>query len=224
MHTINDGERNMEIFENDIELYLKLFCEENDVKDIRAASQSVWNAALMYIRKHVFPTTKTLKTSKPLEGYVNNNATTGSIRHLNKSSCGRFDIDLVDSICDYYIYLCCVYDKAISIMGFCKLTGIQQETIYEWGNNVNKLSTAGHYVYEKLICEREGSWVAKLESMKHPTAVAILLNKHYGYNLPGVTKEVSTRRALTASQLPTLGMQNQEETQYIVTSDSADTR
>ena len=62
-----------EVFENDIELYLKLFCEERNIENMAEQSQSVWNAALMYIKRHVFNNPGILKTSKPLDGYKNNN-------------------------------------------------------------------------------------------------------------------------------------------------------
>ena len=82
-----------------------------------------------------------------------------------------------------------MYDKSISIMDFSRLTGINQDTIHDWGNNINKLSTSGCEIYKKLSAEREEAWTAKLESMKHPTAIAILLNKHYGYNRTIITAE-----------------------------------
>ena len=41
--------------------------------------------------------------------------------------------------------------------------------------------------------------------MNHPTAIAILLNKQYGYNLPGVSREQANKNALTAAELPKLG-------------------
>jgi hypothetical protein len=41
--------------------------------------------------------------------------------------------------------------------------------------------------------------------MKHPTAMAIVLNKEYGYNLPGVSKEQTKKAALTDTELPKLG-------------------
>jgi hypothetical protein len=55
-----------------------------------------------------------------------------------------------------------------------------------------------------LTNEREQSLVAKLMSMKHPTAIAIVLNKDYSYNLPGVSKEVN-KVSVSASELPKLG-------------------
>lgn len=41
-----------QVYENDMELYLSQFCKDQKIDDIRQESQSVWNAALMYIKRH----------------------------------------------------------------------------------------------------------------------------------------------------------------------------
>ena len=211
MEKANGQEQEIEVFENDIDLYLKLFCEEQGIEDMRTSSQSVWNAAMMYIKRHVFSTTIILKSSKPLTGYNNNNYN-NQYSNLNNSNCNSYNIDLVDSICDYYIYICNLYNKGVTISGFCKLTGISEETIYEWGRNENKLSTSGLNVYQKLIAEYEQSAESKLWGNKNPVAVMAILNKRFGWNLPGVSKEQTSKRALSASELPKL---SENETQLI---------
>lgn len=209
MEKVQSQVQTPEVFENDIALYLRLFCEEQDIDDMRDATQSEWKAALIYINRHVFNDKSVLKKSTPLNGYNN------QYSNLNNSNCNRYDIDLINSICDYYIYICYMYDKSISIMDFSRLTGINQDTIHDWGNGVNKLSTSGCEIYKKLSAEREEAWTAKLESMKHPTAIAILLNKHYGYNLPGVSKEQMSKRALSASELPKLGTELSDNSNHL---------
>lgn len=209
MGKLEEQEQTTEVFEDDIQLYLTAFCEEQGIEDMRQASQSVWNAALMYIKRHVFNDKSILKMSAPLEGYSNNNI------YLNNSNCNSYDISKVDNICNYYIYICYMHEKEISIMGFSKLTGINQDTIHDWGNEVNKLSTTGCEIYKKLTAEREESLGAKLVSLRHPTAIAILLNKHFGYNLPGVSKEQTSKRALSASELPKLGAELSDNNEHI---------
>lgn len=203
MEKVQEQEQTAEVFENDISLYLQMFCEEQGIEDMSKESQSKWNAALMYIKKHVFADKSILKISKPLDGYINNNYT-DKRSNVNYSNCNAYDIDKVDSICNIYIYMCYMYDKEISIMGFSKLTGINQDTVHDWGNNINRLSASGCEIYKKLTAEREESLTAKLVSLKHPTAMAIILNKHFGYNLPGVRGEEKKQQVLTADQLPRL--------------------
>lgn len=187
-----------EVFENDIDTYLHLFMEEQGIEDMKSVSQNVFHACLMYIRKRVFPDTSKLKLNGKLEGF------TTTLSPMANSNCNAYDIDLIDAVCDYYIYICNLYDKAISIIGFTKLTGINQDTIHDWGNKINKLSTRGCEIYEKLTKEREASLVGKLESNKNPIAQTVILNKHFGYNMPGVS-EHRKKEVLTASELPTLG-------------------
>lgn len=207
MEKVQEQEQTIEVFENDIQLYLSMFCEENGIEDMKKESQSTWEAALIYIQRHVFSDKRALKTSTPLSGYNNNNYN-NQYSNLNNSNCNSYNIDIVNSICDYYIYICYVYNKSISIQSFSRLTGINQDTIFDWGKNINRLSTSGCEVYKKLNAEREGAWIAKLESMNHPTAIAILLNKQYGYNLPGVSREQASAPPKTAAELPKLTATN----------------
>ena len=194
MERVTDTPNTIEVFENDIDTYLHLFCEEQEIDDMRSMSQSVWVACLIYIQRHVFFDRSILKQKGNV--YTQNTITA--------TNCNSYDYELIDSICNYYIYLCNLFDKECSIYGLSKLLNIPYQLIQEWGhnyNNSNRLSSASCDIYKKLTSEREQSLVAKLVSMKHPTAMAIILNKEYGYNLPGVSKE-QAKPTLTASELP----------------------
>lgn len=204
MEKAQEQEQTTEVFENDIALYLRMFCEEQCIEDMRVASQSVWNAALMYIKRHVFSVPGILKMSKPLEGYINNNYN-NQYSNVNLSNCNAYDIDKVNDICDYYIYICNMYDKGVTIAGFSKLTGISETAIYEWGREERELSTSGSLIYKKLSTEYENSLESKLWSNKNPVAHMAIANKRFGWNLPGVSKEHTSKRALSASELPRLG-------------------
>ena len=54
MEKVEAAEDTLEVFENDIAMYLRIFCEEQEIDDMRAASQSVYNACLKYIQRNVF--------------------------------------------------------------------------------------------------------------------------------------------------------------------------
>ena len=204
MERVQDAKQTVEVFENDIDLYLKLFCEEQNIEDLKAESQSVWNAALMYVKRNVFNVPDILKMSKPLDGYNNNNYN-NQYGNLNNCNCNAYDIDKVNSVCDYYIYICNLYNKGVTISGFSKLTGIGESTIHEWGDDNKKLSKSSLEVYKKLSREYENSAESKLWGNKNPVAVMAILNKRFGWNLPGVSKERTSERALTAAELPKLG-------------------
>lgn len=214
MEKVQEKEQTTEVFENDIALYLRMFCEEQGIEDMRAAPQSVWNAALMYIKRHVFNTPDVLKSSKPLSGYSNNNYN-NQYSNLNSSNCNSYNIELVDSICNYYIYICNLYNKGVTISGFSKLTGISETVIYEWGREERTLSTSSSSIYKKLSSEYENSAEAKLWGNKNPVAVMAILNKRFGWNLPGVSKEQTSKRALSAAELPKLGAELSDNSEHI---------
>lgn len=187
----------IEVFENDIQLYLKMFCEEQKIKDIKKESQAVWNSALRYIYRHVFKDTDRLKSHTNIS--VNNNTI--------PSTFNAYDYKKVLDVLDIYIFdMCMRYDKEVSIIGFSTLTGIDQSVIYDWGNNSNKLSQTSSEIYKKLNQFREESLSDKLATgNKNPVGILAILNRHYQWNLPGVSKEQSSRQALTADKLPNLG-------------------
>lgn len=203
MERVQDTDQTMEVFENDIDLYLKLFCEEQNIENLKVESQSVWNAALMYVKRHALADPSILKMSKPLEGYNNNNYN-NQYSNLNNCNCNAYNIELVNNVCDYYIYICNLYNKGVTISGFSKLTGIGESTIHEWGEDNKKLSKSSLEVYKKLSREYENSAESKLWGNKNPVAVMAILNKRFGWNLPGVSKERTSERTLTAAELPTV--------------------
>ena len=204
MKKVQEQEQTQEVFENDIQMYLTMFCEEQEIDDLKKESQNVWNGCLLYIYKYVFKNNDRLK--------INNNIMSNSII---SSNCNAYDIDKVNAVCDYYIYICSIYDKEISIIGFSKLTGISQDCIYEWGRDERKLSSAGCEIYKKLSIEREESLSNKLVTgRQNPVGVLGVLNRHYAWNLPGVSKEQTSKRALSASELPKLGPKTEDNTDF----------
>lgn len=177
---VTEQEQTAEVFENDIVLYLSEFCTEQKIEDMKKEGQSVWNGCLRYIRKHVFNDKSVLK-SKGLLNIYNNNI---------PSNFNAYNYDIVNTVCDIYIDLCFVHDKEISIIGFCNLTGIDQEVIYNWANEETKLSSASIEIYKKLFSYREESLSNKLVTgRQNPVGVLGVLNRHYQWNMPGVSRE-----------------------------------
>ena len=195
MEKVQGTENTIEVFENDIQMYLTMFCEENVIEDMKKESQSVWNGALRYIRRHVFNNKDLLK--EPNNIYNTNNSIA--------SNYNMYNYELVNNICDIYIDLCFINDKEVSIIGFSNLTGIDTELIYNWGNENTKLSTTSFNVYKKLSQFREESLSNKLVTGKqNPVGILGVLNRHYQWNLPGVSREQTGKKMLTDAELPKL--------------------
>ena len=212
MEVVKEGQSEpIEVFENDIEMYIKLFCEEQNIKDLRLMPQSVWNACMMFVRKHVFPKASNRLKDNNIYNIENNDI---------QSNFNKYNYDLVNDIVDIYIYYCTVYDKEISLIGFSNLTGIAMDTLEQWKES----GSTSSLVYKKIIQCREESLSNKLATgNKNPVGILAILNRYYAWNLPGVSRETdNSKKVLSVDQLPKLGQiaQNpqieQNETQYIV--------
>lgn len=198
MERVTDQGNQVDVFENDIALYLDMFCEEHKIEDMTKEPQSRWNAALMYINKHVFGDKKTLKR--------NNNISKDDTNCIMDNNFNMYDYDKVEYVLYIYYYLCAMYDKECSIIGFSLLTGINRDTIYDWGTKEKKLSTKSCDIAEKLRIFREESLSNKLATgNKNPVGILAILNRHFAWNLPGVSREGTQRTIKSADQLPKLG-------------------
>lgn len=198
MEKVDHTESTIEVFENDIDLYLHQFQDEQGIEDLRTVPQSVWNGALRYIYKHVFK-----HNSDILKCHNNYNINNNSI----PSNCNMYNYDLLLEIADYYIYnMCMVNNKEVSILGFITLTGIDESIIYDWGNNNNKLSSTASKIYKKLSQMREESLSNKLaDGKQNPVGVIAMLNRHYGWASPYTADSNRQKNSLTAAELPKLG-------------------
>lgn len=205
MERMTDTPATIEIFENDIDLYLQEFAERDGIEDYKQVGQSVWNAALRYIYSHVFKPNPAI-----LKSHVNINIQGNSI----PSTCNAYNYDLLNDICDYYIYnMCMRYSKEVSIIGFSTLVGIDDTNIYNWGNESNKLSTSAFYIYKKLSQMREESLSNKLaDGKQNPVGVIAILNRQYGWASPYTADSNRQKRTLTDSELPKL---SENGTQFI---------
>ena len=113
--------------------------------------------------------------------------------------------------------MCMKYDKEVSILGFSILSGINDATIMEWRNN--KSSTRSFEIYKKLIQFREESLSNKLATAnKNPVGVLAILNRHYQWNLPGVSKEAASKSNLSLEDMAgRIAELTQNQTQFIET-------
>ena len=175
MDRVTDTQPSVDVFENDMQLYLSMFCEEQGIEDMKNESQSVWNAALMYIKRNVFNDSSVLK-------YNNNIINTNSIMDSNYNS---YDYDKVNTVCDYYIYLCMMNNKEVSAIGFSLLTGIDRYTIATWRDDGTKLSAKSSDIGKKISDFREESLSNKLATGKqNPVGVIAILNRQFGWASP----------------------------------------
>ena len=202
MEKVEHTESTIEVFENDIDLYLHEFCAEQGIDDLRTVSQSVWNGALRYVYNHVFKGNSDILKQKRNTIVDNNNI---------PSTFNAYDYEILLELADYYIYnMCMVNNKEVSILGFTTLTGIDESIIYDWGNNERgRLSQTSAKIYKKLSQMREESLSNKLaDGKQNPVGVIAMLNRHYGWASPYTADANRSRKALSASELPQLAPGN----------------
>jgi hypothetical protein len=179
----------VDVFKDDIDMYINLWMEERSIEDMCKVSQNRWYNCCKYIYEHVFKVNpKYLKDDNNI-----NNA---------------YDTDKVNEVLDIYIDLCNDYEKVVNIVGFTFFTGIHRDTLNGWVNGV-QLASSGSDICKKIDEMREESLVGLQVSGKgNPMNYMPSLNKYCGFNMPGVRDQGSRVRALTASELPKLGSGN----------------
>jgi hypothetical protein len=179
----------VDVFKDDIDMYINLWMEERNIEDLCKISQNRWYNCCKYIYEHVFKVNpKYLKDDNNI-----NNA---------------YDTDKVNEVLDIYIDLCNDYEKVVNIVGFTFFTGIHRDTLNGWVNGV-QLGSSGSDICKKIDEMREESLVGLQVSGKgNPMNYMPSLNKYCGFNMPGVRDQGSRVRALTASELPKLGSGN----------------
>lgn len=202
MEKVEDFNDSEEVFENDIDLYFNEFCEKEKIDNMAEAPQSLFYAALIHVYNNTFKGTNRLKLKGKLQGYNNNNYN-NQYSNINNSNCNSYNYEYLNYIADYYIYMCYKYNKICTISGYCKLTGINETVIYDWANEkrASKLSTSAYDLWEKLSKDYENSGEARLWSGKNPVGHLAALNRRFGWNLPGVSREMNQRQALTAADI-----------------------
>ena len=211
MERVEQTESTIEVFENDIDLYLHQFQDEQGIEDLRTVPQSVWNACLMYIQRHVFNNKDLLKQRNNI---YNNNS-------IMDSNYNMYNYDLLYNILEYYIYMCNLYCKEISNMGFSKLTGIDNDTISLWGRNENKLSSKSLGIYKKIKQENEECWVNNLyDGKKNPVSSYGALKQRHHWESPYAFDINQQKRVGTDAELPKLAQNSPDVVQIAQTKNS----
>lgn len=182
----------VEIFENDFELAISEACDKFGYDDLTDISQRQWKAVMGYVGKKVFPDRKILRDKNTvwLEGNMiptNNN---------------RFDYNIINKLCDYYMRISDRYNKLISAEAFSLFLNIPRDTVGSWKDDES--STTRFHIYKKLKdfrleCIKDNSY-----DNGNVTGTMYVGNVEYGTNLPGVSREQAGKRALTDAELPKL--------------------
>ncbi len=182
----------VEIFDNDFDMAISEACTKFKVDDLVKEGQTRWKAVMHFVGKRVFPDTKILKDKNTvwLEGNkipTNNN---------------RYDYNILNILCDYYIQLSRQYNKLISTVAFSEFVNIPTTTIDLW--KYDEPSTTSFMIWKKLQGNREDSLKDKAVDSGNVMGVFQVGRREYQWDMPGVREEGTSKRALSAAELPKL--------------------
>ena len=166
------------------------FLDKYGYSSTKELTQNVFTGLLIHIGNTVFK-----KPYKDIKEFCNK-----SIINFN-------DYELLYNICEYYINLCYISDKEVSINGYAKILCVDTIIIYNWindniyynnsdsdDNDNYNISIAKQYkniICKRIFDERETTLQGFLDNNKRPVVGTLArLNHFYGWNLPGTTKEV----------------------------------
>ena len=173
---LEDGIDKLEYYCNRIDSAINQFCIDENIDDLKQETQNVFNACIKYIYKMVF---------KPIDKSLLRDSKCNSVIDYN-------DIELLTGILEYYIYICDKYSKAVNVVSFGNLIGLDRTVIYDWAKgDVRKLNPAFSNIYKTLDAERERTLSDLLISgKKQPIGLLAVLNHEKGWNLPGSSREI----------------------------------
>ena len=169
-------ENDIEVYRNEIDMYIHLWMDERNIEDMCKVSQNRWYNCCKYVYENVFK-------NNPEKLKVN--------RCINN----KYDTEnKVNQILDLYIDLCNDYEKVINITGFTFFTGIHRDTLNGWLHD-GELGSSGSDICKKIDEMREESLVGLQVSGKgNPMNYMPSLNKYCGFNMPGVREQGAEKR------------------------------
>lgn len=178
----------VDIYDSDFDAAISDACARFDIEDLTKASQRRWKRVMEFVGKRIFTDNKILRDKNTvwLEGNkipTNNN---------------RFDYNILNILCDYYMSLSDQYDKLISAEAFSLFLNIPRETISGWREE--EPTSPRFYIYKKLKdfrleCIKDNSY-----DNGNVTGTMYVGNVEYGTNLPGVREEKNSRRVISADE------------------------
>lgn len=190
----------VELYEDDVEQAISEACEKYKVEDLVKEGQTRWKAVLHFVGKRLFPDRKVLRDKNTV--WIDGN----SIPTNNN----RYDYYIINLLCDYYIQLSRRYNKLISSVAFGEFVNISVDTIDNWKDTES--SSLSWRIWKKLQGNREDSLKDKAIDSGNVMGVFQVGRREYQWDMPGVREETGSRRALTAAELPRLGIGKTENT------------
>lgn len=179
----------IEIYENDFEIAIAEACEKFEIENLVKEGQTRWKAVMHYVGKRVFPDNKVLKDKNTvwLEGNripTNNN---------------RYDYNILNILCDYYIQLSRRYNKLISTVAFSEFANINVGVIDQWREQ--EPTSPSYEIWKKLQGNREDSLKDKAVDSGNVMGIFQVGRREYQWDMPGVREDAKKITAQTPEEI-----------------------
>lgn len=181
-----------QIYEDDIQRAIDNACIDLGIEDLKKEGQRPWKAVMTYVGKHLFPDTNVLKDRRLYS--VDDNSI--------PSNFNRYDRDVINILCDEYIYISNKYNKLVSTIAFSNMLNIPTTTLDLWAGD--EPSSTSFKVWKKLQTSRKDCITDRAYDSNSPVGTMFVGNNEFGMNQPGIGDAATQRKELTANDVRAL--------------------
>lgn len=186
-----------QLYREDFERAIVQACQELQIEDLKNEGQRPWKAVCKRVGEIIFNDNSILKDKQLYDN-------TCMLTNYN-----RYNYNILNNICDEYIYISDKYNKLCSTVAFSHWCNIDCGVIDNW--RLNKESSPKSYeIWQKLQGIRKDCIKDRAYDNKSPVGAMFVGNNEFGMNQPGIGYEATQARALSANELPQLGGANSQ--------------
>lgn len=190
----------VQIYTSTVQDLIDQACIEFHIDDLLKAGQRQWKAVMYYVGKRLFPDTKVLKDKRLYSTGV-------AMTNYN-----RYDYDVLDILCNYYLNLSDRYSKLVSAVAFSYFCNIPTNTIDIWAGD--EPSQGSFKIWQKLRQSRKDCILDRAYDSNSPVGAMYVGNTDFPQELG---TDMGQRKAITAQELPRLDEKKSQELHAIDT-------
>lgn len=190
----------VQIYTSTVQDLIDNACIEFHIDDLLKAGQRQWKAVMYYVGKRLFPDTKVLKDKRLYS--------TGVVM----TNYNRYDYEVLDILCNYYLNLSDRYSKLVSAVAFSYFCNIPTNTIDIWAGD--EPSQGSFKIWQKLRQNRKDCILDRAYDSNSPVGAMYVGNTDFPQELG---TDMGQRKAITAQELPRLDEKKSQELHAIDT-------
>lgn len=190
----------VQIYTSTVQDLIDQACIEFHIDDLLKAGQRQWKAVMYYVGKRLFPDTKVLKDKRLYSTGV-------AMTNYN-----RYDYEILDTLCNYYLSLSDRYSKLVSAVAFSHFCNIPTNTIDVWASD--EPSQGSFKIWQKLRQNRKDCILDRAYDSNSPVGAMYVGNTDFPQELG---TDMGQRKAITAQELPRLDEKKSQELHAIDT-------